>query len=255
MNEREIVELYTKKSKSTYEVAKMFNTYPNKIRRILLKNNIELKSKSEAQINALKKGVAKIPTQGKKRTKKDRLKISAAQKQNWKNIDSQTYEKYVKNAKKRWASISDEQKQEMRSLATKAIQMAGREGSKLEKFLRKELVENGFKVEVHKKDLLPNENLEIDLYVPDLKAIIEIDGPSHFVPIWGEDKLRKQIKADSQKTGLILSKGFVIIRVKNLLDSIALTTQEDLKNSIIVLLNNIKNKFPDKSKRYIEIEL
>lgn len=255
MNEQKIIDMYTKESKSTYEVAKIFNTYPNKIRRILVKHNVELKSKSEAQKNALDKGLSKIPTQGKKRTKQERLKISASQKKNWENIDDKTYEQYVKNAKRRWANISDEQKQEMRTLATRAIQIAGREGSKLEKAIRKELMEYGFKVEIHKKDLLPNENLEIDLYLPELKAIIEIDGPSHFVPIWGEEKLMKQMKADANKTGLILSKGFVIIRVKNLLDSIPLTTQESLKNRLVQLLEQIRSKFPKKSDRYIEIEL
>ena len=45
MNTKEIIKLYTKDMKSTYEIAKLFNTYPNKIRRILIKNNIEIKDK------------------------------------------------------------------------------------------------------------------------------------------------------------------------------------------------------------------
>jgi very-short-patch-repair endonuclease len=75
------------------------------------------------------------------------------------------------------------------------------------------------------------------------------------MPIWGEDKLKKQIKADSHKTGLILSKGFAIIRVKSLADSISLSSREELKDNLINLLDKIKKKFPKQSDRYIEIEI
>ena len=93
------------------------------------------------------------------------------------------------------------------------------------------------------------------MYFPELKAIIEVDGPSHFLPIWGEEKLRKQIKADSHKTGLILSKGFAIIRVKSLHDSVSLHSKEELKNKLINILDNFSKHFPSKSKRYLEIEV
>ncbi len=255
MNIKEIIKLYTEDMHSTYEIAKKFNTYPNKIRRILIKNNIEIKDKSSAQKNALVKGTAKIPTQGKKRTKEEKLKISASQKKAWENIDPKKYEKHVAQSKQRWAKMSDVQKKEMSTAATRAIQIAGKEGSKLEKFLKKELTKEGYTVEIHKKNLIPNKNLEIDLYLPKIKTIIEVDGPSHFLPIWGEEKLQKQIKSDSNKTGLILSKGFAIIRVKSLLDSVPLSTQEDLKNKLIGMLSSMEKSFPTKSKRYIEIDL
>jgi very-short-patch-repair endonuclease len=74
------------------------------------------------------------------------------------------------------------------------------------------------------------------------------------MPIWGEEKLQKQIKADAHKTGLILSKGFIIIRVKNLADALCLSSRESLKNNLVTMLKSIESKFPTKSKRYIEIE-
>lgn len=254
MNENKIVNAYNK-GKSTYEIAKEHNTYPNKIRRVLIKHGVKIKSKSDAQKNALKKGVAKIPTQGTKRSKAERLKISQSLVNRWASMDDKEYQKYVQQAKKRWVNMSEFDKKRMSSLATQAIQKAGREGSKLEKGLKYELTKYGFVVEIHKKNLIPNENLEIDMYFPELKTIIEIDGPSHFLPIWGEDKLQKQIKADENKTGLILSKGFAIIRVKNLSDSLSLSGQEKLKDKLIKLLDGIADKFPQKSKRYIEIEV
>lgn len=255
MNEKYIIKLYSENKKSMQEIAEILNTYPNKIRRILLKNNVEIMTRSEAQSNALKNGRSKIPTFGKKRTKEEKLKISKRLQERWNNLDDKEYEECVERAKQRWAKIPADKKRAMSVAAIDAIRKAGKEGSKLEKFLSFELEKLGYKIETHKKNLLVNENLEIDMYFPDLKAIIEIDGPSHFLPIWGDEKLQKQIKADQHKTGLILNKGFAIIRIKNLSDSLSMIKQEELKNKIIELLERFKNKFPEKSKRYIEIEI
>jgi very-short-patch-repair endonuclease len=255
MNEKEIIRLYTEESKSTYEIAEAMSTYPNKIRRTLIKHGIKIKSKSEAQKNALKSGKAKIPTQGKKRTLQERVKISNGLQTRWENISDADYKKHVKKARDRWNSMSTQEKNNMSQSAIQAIQKAGKEGSKLERYIREELSQYGFNVEYHKKNIIPNENLEIDMYLPDIGAIIEVDGPSHFLPIWGEDKLRKQIKADENKTGLILSKGLMIIRIKNLADSVSLASKEKLKDRLIKLLDSVKVKFPNQSERYIEIEI
>lgn len=255
MNEQKIINLYTQEQKSTYEIAEIMQTYPNKIRRTLLKHGIELKTKSEAQKNAIQTGKAKIPTQGKKRSKEDKLKISASLKKSWDNLSDDEYKYRVKIAQDRWNNMSELEKKNMSAAAIKAIQIAGKEGSKLEKFLRQELTRAGFIVEFHKTNLIANQNLEIDMYIPRLRTIIEIDGPSHFLPIWGEEKLQKQIRADEHKTGLILSKGLAIIRVKNLSDTVSLADQEKLKNNIIELLNRIEHKFPDQQDRFIELQI
>lgn len=254
MNEQKVVDMYTKEKMSTYEIAKFYDTYPNKIRRILLKRHVDINSKSEAQKNALKRGKAKIPTLGKKRSKEEKLKISKSLQKYWNNLSEEDYNEIIHNAKKRWSEIPEAEKKAMGDLAIRAIRLAGKEGSKLEKFLREELSKHGHNIQYHKKNLIPNENLEIDMYFPSIKTVVEIDGPSHFMPIWGEEKLRKQIKADAQKNGLILSKGFAIIRVKCLKNSMSLHDRETLKNKLLEILSRITTKFPAKSDRYIEIE-
>ena len=170
-------------------------------------------------------------------------------------MSKEEYEHRCKEAQTRWYSMPEEQRAEITALAIEAVRKAGKEGSKMEKFLLEELTNLGYRVEFHKKDLIPNEKLEIDLYIPALKTIIEIDGPSHFLPIWGEEKLQKQIKADDQKTGLVLSKGFVVLRIKNILDHVTLAAKNKMITSVVAKLNDINNKFPRKSKRFIEIEL
>lgn len=253
MNETEIVKLYTAYNKSTYEIAELFKTYPNKIRRVLLKHGVSLKDKSEAQKNALKSGTATIPTQGKTRSKEEKLKISSSLKKRWDNLDDETYNVYVERARDRWNKMTEREKEKLKNNSFKSIREASKNGSKLENFIYYELLSHGYSVLKH-QNLLPNKNLEVDLYLPELKAIIEVDGPSHFLPIWGEEKLHKQIKSDQDKTGLILSKGFVILRIKNLSDSLALSVKELLKCNILKILKDIKAKFPMESERYIEIE-
>jgi very-short-patch-repair endonuclease len=255
MNEDKIIKLYIDENKSTYEIAERMSTYPNKIRRILHKHGIPLKSHSQAQRSALKQGRAKHPTDGRRRTEEERLKISSSVHSYWNNMDDTERERRVELARKRWSEMSESKRLEICSAAIRAIQLAGKEGSKMEKFLEGALREAGYMVDFHKKDLIPTQKLEIDMYIPELKTIIEIDGPSHFLPIWGEDKLAKQIKADEQKSGLALSKGYVIIRVKNLSDFMSLRIKTKLLKEIKIQLEKIGKKFPKQSERFIEIEL
>ena len=255
MNEQSIINLYEIEGKSTYELAEEVGTYPNKIRRILKKHGVSLKSRSEAQKNALEGGRAKHPTDGKIRTKSERIKISSSVHKYWKGMSDEEYQERVDGARERWYSMGESERSRISKMALEAIQRAGKEGSKLEKFLLEELTSEGYAVEFHRKGIIPNENLEIDLYIPDLKTIIEVDGPSHFLPIWGPEKLQKQIKSDAQKTGLILSKGYVIIRIKSMGDFISLSGKEKLKNTLRDRLKQIEKSFPKKSERYVEIEL
>ena len=254
MNEQKIIELYESEGKSTYEIAEYLNTYPNKIRRVLKRHGVQLKGKSEAQKNALKGGRAKHPTDGKKRTKEEKIKISSSIHQYWESMDQVERERRTIEARERWYAMSEEERARISKLGIEAIQKAGKEGSKLEKFLKEELNSVGYYVDFHRKNLIPNEKLEIDLYIPELQTIIEVDGPSHFLPIWGADKLQKQIKADFHKTGLILGKGFVIIRIKNMGGFVSLTKKEKLIKTVLHHLDSIKSKFPPQSKRLIEIE-
>ena len=45
--EKSILHLYQEKNLSTYEIAEKFQTYPNRIRRVLKKNGVELANHKE----------------------------------------------------------------------------------------------------------------------------------------------------------------------------------------------------------------
>ena len=105
---------------------------------------------------------------------------------------------------------------------------------------------------MHKK-IIPKENLEVDLYIPELNTIIEIDGPSHFFPIWGQEKLEKQMNADLRKSGTLLSKGYAILRVKSCGEE-SLSEKTRLTNIVLEKIKDIGYNFPVRSKRFIEVE-
>lgn len=254
ISEDAVIKMYDEEDKSTYQIAEELNTYPNKIRRILLKYGKELRSRSEAQKNALQEGRIEHPTKGRKRSQEEKIKISASLSDYWKEMSEEERQRRIDMAKENWSNMSETQRAKICQAATESIRKAGKEGSKLEKFILRRITDNGYRVDFHKKNLIPNEKLEIDLYIPELKTIIEIDGPSHFFPVWGEEKLQKQMKADLQKNGLLLSKGYVIIRLK-VLGFVSLKKQEDIAEQILLKLQEVKQFFPPRSQRYVEIEL
>jgi very-short-patch-repair endonuclease len=90
------------------------------------------------------------------------------------------------------------------------------------------------------------------LFLPELDIAIEVDGPSHYEPVWGTDSLNRNIKYDQKKTGLILGKGLVLIRIKQTKD-FAPARAEVIYSKLKLTINNIKNKFPDKDNRYFTI--
>ena len=239
---------------STYSIAKELGTYPKKIERILKKNGYQLRSKGEAQSLAIKSGRTQHPTKGKKRSDEEKLKISVGTEKRWKEMPEEQKKKISKEAQKRWEKISPEKKRSMQENAGRALRMAAIEGSKAEKALKGKLLEEGYDVMLHKRNLIEG-NFEIDLFLPEINTIIEIDGPQHFVPIFGEKKLRETIKFDSIKNGLLLKKGFCVIRIKYMCKHISQSVERRLWNLVSVEVDKIKKKFPPRSKRFIELEI
>jgi very-short-patch-repair endonuclease len=249
-----IIDQYTKENKSTYEIAQEIGTYPNKIRRTLNTLGVDLRDRSSAQTVAIQSGRHEHPTRGKKRTEAEKVAISNGMASFWENMEDSERERRANLSKEQWASMSEEEKANLRKLAAEAVRKASKEGSKIEKFIYEGLTDAGYQVIFHKRGLIPNENMEVDLFVPGIKTAIEIDGPAHFLPIWGEVNLQKHIRSDAQKAGLLLNRGYVILRVKNLIKNISQKRMRDILAQVIDELEKIDNKFPPQSKRLIEIQ-
>ena len=250
--EKHILDLYQKKQWSTYQIAEKLKTYPNKIRRILKKHNIVLRGSKDAQTTALKTGRAKHPTAGCRLSDDTKKKISEAQGVVWDSLTSSEKQYRSKIGKELWEKKTEEEKQQFIAQAQEAVRESSRKGSKFEHFLLSELSQRNIRVEFHKEQWLQNQNLQVDLYLPQHRTAIEVDGPSHFKPVWGQENLDKNIKADQQKTGLILQSDLVMIRIKQNQS----LTQRYMRNTLkklLTLLNNIKQHYPKENERYFEL--
>jgi very-short-patch-repair endonuclease len=242
-------------SMSTYQLAEKLDTYPNKVRRALKKLGVQLKTKSEAQKQALSSGRHKHPTKGTVRDAETKIKISESVYSYWQTLSDEEREARAETARINWESMDQSAKDNLRDSAAEAVREAAKNGSKMEIFLKNHLTNSGLEVIFHKKGLVANDNLEVDLFLPTLKVAIEIDGPAHFFPIWGQESLNKHIKADAEKAGLLLAGGFVLIRVKHTSKSLTGKHKRDLISLITVELDKIDKKFPSKKKRFIELEV
>ena len=241
--------------RSVGDIAKELGTYPNKVRRALKSHGIKLRDKGSAQAVALKKGRSSHPTKDKGHSEESKIKISESVAQNWENLSEEELESRRESARKQWANMSEEDKAKLREAAVPGIKKASQEGSKLEKYIRDKLTKESYVIEYHKKGIVPNANLEVDIYLPELGTAIEIDGPSHFLPIWGDEALRKTIKSDNEKNGLLRYHGIMVLRVAQKKKTLSQKAMRDTWNSIKKELEVISVKMPTKSERFKEIEV
>lgn len=247
-----IKKLYETENKSFQDIAILLSTYANKIRRDAIKYNIKIRDKSEAQKNALHTGKHTHPTKGKIRPDNIKEKIGISVMRSWEDLSETELTKRKNKAKKNWNKLSDDEKANMLNKANKAVREASKQGSKLEKFLVHKLISDGYKIQFHQEQSLVNTKLQIDILIPSINVAIEVDGPSHFKAVWGDDALKKNIKYDQKKTGLILGKGLVLIRIKQNRD-FSKSRANLIYIELCKVLNNVKDKFPSDDNRVIKI--
>lgn len=250
----DIVSLYNS-GKSLDEIAELVGHSKSTVYRKLKQSGAIIRNKSQAQKNALLTGKSEHPTKGKKRPDAVKEKVSNYQANFWKTMSDDERQRRAEISKENWDKMSETSKQLLRDKSYAAIRESAKSGSKLEKFLHKTLQNYGYNVIFHKTALVSNTQLEIDLIIPELKTIIEVDGPSHFLPVWGEDKLKSVIKSDAEKNGLLLREGYVVIRLRHDGDKLSQYDQRHILKQMHQLLQKISNKFPEPNERYIEIYL
>ncbi len=254
MNEfdSKVIKLYTQQNMSTYAIAKKLNTYAKKVARTLQKHGYSLKSKSEAQKQALKSGRSNHPTQGKNLSENTKLKISESQGKVWDSLSENQRKSRSDKARQAWENKTPREKEDFLRQAAIAVREAAETGSKLEKYLLNELIERKYKVEFHKEKFLRNVKFHVDLFLPELRTVIEVDGAPHHKKIWSEEYLNRKRYSDQQKNGLVLGSGLVMIRIrqdKPLSDRY----QRKVLMKLIQTLNSISQKFPSETERYIEL--
>lgn len=108
---------------------------------------------------------------------------------------------------------------------------------------------------IHHHRPLEKEKLEVDILIPDKRIAIEIDGPSHYSPIWGDINFDRTKKADKEKNGILVTNGFCMIRIKNLVNTVTQHMYKKTCASLIKVIEEISTSFPQHSDRLIYINI
>jgi len=247
---------YTDAQRSWNEIAQEFNTNSQKLRRFNKKYKVvPSRDRSEAQKVALSSGRHPHPTKDKGHSKKTKEKISQSMGTIWENMTDEELERRKQLSKDIWDSLSVDQKAVFQQMGTRYAREAGKSGSKLEKSIHLHLTERDFVVEFHKERLILNKKLQIDILLPFEKVAIEVDGPSHFLPIWGHDALASNIRADHEKNGLLLESGYIVLRIQNMSGEVSQIKLRKLYQELDHLLDGWKEKFPSKHERLFHLEV
>lgn len=254
-NRNAIIKKYVDEGKSSYQVAEELGTYSTKILRALDYLGIERRDYSSAQSSAMEQGRSQHPTRGKKLSEKHKKSIGKNKTEYWKNMPEEERARLSQLSKDAWDRKSSSEKEELRQMALEAVREAGKNGSKTERYLTHKLQSAGYSVVFHKTNLVPHSKLEVDLFIPELRTAIEIDGPAHFLPIWGEEKLQKQQAADLVKQGILMDNGYVVLRIRQVDKTLSITKMENVFNLVLVELQKIELQFPDRKHRLIEVEV
>lgn len=250
-NKYELVKNYVEDKMSTYEIAEKFKTYPKKIERALKFLGVVFRSPSERVRVSIDSGRMTNPMTD-ERKEETRKKISETLAKRHKNLTKKQLADMIAKRKRSWEKMPDSTKHRIRESLIKGLRLSSKHGSNFEKFLHKVILDAGYNC-YHHRNILENEKLEVDLWIPSLLLAIEFDGPSHREPIWGEDKLKKQQAADSAKNGLILSKGYRIIRIIYNSGNFTEKRKRDLRDNTLSLIEHIKNN-GSKEVNYLELK-
>ena len=231
------------------EIAKALGTYKNAIYRIVKKYG-KIRDKSEAQSLVLAQNKKEHPTKGKHRTEEERRKISQGKYEAWQEYSDQELADLSKKGKDSWEKLSKDEQNARLTAAQEGSRRASREGSKIEIYVQNLLNINGFKTLWHTKVL--QTDLEVDLFLPALNIAVEVNGPSHYENIWGDDKLKAQKKADHEKYATLTAFGVKVIRIKYLVSKLTFQVKEKLEKELIAIINEAK---ANKTKYLYDLEI
>lgn len=243
--EQLIVDKYNS-GKSPYEIAEELqqfnlNYYPIKVRRLLTKLGIPLRDKAESQKAALNSGRAKHPTEGTTLSQERKDHLSKAISQAYADTSPAEKERRAAIHKANYEKLSPEERRSLSEAATKAILYSSKHGSKVERFLVKELNRRGYDARLHPIGFLEyNPKLQVDLYIDSIKTCIEIDGASHTLPIWSEEALARTKESDSLKNGSIVNNGLVMVRLEAHAQKISKSYLRKCLERLLPIIDTIK---------------
>lgn len=185
--------------------------------RFMKRNGILSRDKAEAQKNYLKDHDHQM--RGKKHSDSTKQKISKGLGEFWDKLsddDKEELKRKIGSAwRRKWQQMSEnERKTMMEGLSNRAKETQG-QGSRLERYVAEELRKRGYTVEERSTNYTAGKQFEVDIALPKERIAIEIDGPTHFLPIHGEDHLKEQQERDARKDELVTGAGMNVLRIRD----------------------------------------
>lgn len=228
---------YLKKLKSTYQIAKENNTYPNYVRRMLVRFKIKIRDKSEAQSVVYQTKKRLSPMANKKHKDSSKLKISKSLISFWENAsedDRKAVGQFLESVKK---LMRKNFIRKNRKKAMKAFKKKVNEPTWLELELKKNL-------DMFEYNVLVRQN-GYDLFLPEEKVAIFIDGISHSNPLFGIDEFIRQKISDFARNEKSLRENNKTIIITNCGTKKRQTKAEDLAFEVHEFIISGKEKFKE----------
>lgn len=217
INEEEVRRLYLEEGLSMRGVAKKIGAPLATLSRFMKKCGITARDKAQAQKNFLKDHDHQM--KGRKHSDATKKKISHSLGDFWDSLDDDEREAFRRKIgsawQRKWAGMSEqERKLMMEGLSNKAKAAQGK-GSRLERYIAEELRKRGYLVEERSIHYTAGKNFEVDLALPNELIALEVDGPTHFLPIYGDEHLEKQKQRDARKDDMINAVGYSVLRIRD----------------------------------------
>jgi len=211
-----LVEEYVNKQRSTHEIAEELGTYPNRVRRALNKFGIPVRSRSEAQLVALEQGRQEHPTRGKKLSPERKVQIGERMAEQWGSMSDEERKRRSEISKKQWETMDEGRRESLQKKALDAVRVAADTGSRLEKYLIRGLTQAKYPVDFHVQLDRQHIDMVVGRKVGQFKGMaVEVNGPSHYKPIWGDDYYEKRAASDVKKVGMLVGSNFLVIIIKD----------------------------------------
>ena len=223
---------YVDNKMSTVAIAKEYDVDAKTINRLLRKYGFAIRSRKDSQNLSFEQHGH--PRAGKKLEKATKDKISNSVSRSW---TEEKKKKQSDDTKLYWTKQSDEYKTSILSKCNVGLRESAKSGSKVEMIIHQVLDQRGLHFLCHEPLLFENRALKVDIFISSLDLIVEIDGPSHVLPIFGQEKLDAQIRADEEKNALAVSKGLKILRFRVLYKNLSKKRLRDIQADFIEALN------------------
>jgi very-short-patch-repair endonuclease len=237
------VQQYVDEKRSFHSIGRELGKNPKTIRDAVIKAGCQPRSKSQAQkLHVAKHG----PPIQRPRTDEEKRRISDGHARRITSMSHDEIERWKSNLRQRataqWAGLDKDAKELLMAPMREGAKAQVGRGSKGENKIGDLLREHGYNIERRSRAF--SRPFEIDILLIKERVAIEVDGPTHFDPIYGTDHLARTTARDGIKNAFLTQLGVHVIRVQDRTTSYSLSACVRATNEILEILKSIDGVSP-----------